>query len=81
MIIQRWNFKTEVYEPYEVPNSNHKVSIYENDLDTLVACAGCGEDIKYGDCYTSRAIHTHLGMGYCVCDKCYQKEWEEERNK
>jgi len=32
----------------------------------------------YGDGYTSKTIHNSVGFGYPVCEKCYNKELEEE---
>jgi transcription elongation factor Elf1 len=49
------------------------------ELDEIINCADCGKQVTYGDCYTSLTIHTNTGMGYPVCEKCYEKEWEERR--
>jgi hypothetical protein len=45
-------------------------------MSTLINCAECGEEIAFGDAYTSRMIHTGPGIGYGVCKHCYGKEWE-----
>lgn len=76
MNAQKWNFKTKEYEPYELPEG---ASCYENEMETPIKCAQCGHVMQYGDGYTSRQIHTKGGFGYCVCEKCYEKEWKEER--
>lgn len=47
-------------------------------MDEVIPCAECGKKILYGDGYTSRKIHNVSGMGYVVCERCYDKEREEE---
>lgn len=79
-MMQRWNPARKAYEPYHVPDS-WKVSAYEDDMDKVISCARCGRDVTYGDCYTSRQIHTEHGFGYMVCDECYEKEWREEKDQ
>lgn len=32
-----------------------------------------------GSAYTSLEVHNQFGLGYPVCEECYQKEWERER--
>jgi len=43
-------------------------------MDKIVNCANCGKELKFGECYTSKTIHTEIGMGYGVCEECYNKE-------
>ena len=43
-------------------------------MDKIVNCANCGKELKFGECYTSKTIHTEIGMGYGVCEECYDKE-------
>lgn len=45
-------------------------------MSNKVNCAQCGREIKFGDSYTSKEIHTFSGFGYSVCEECYDKEWE-----
>lgn len=73
MILDRWNYKARAYEPYEVPDTR-KVAIYCEDLNALIDCAICGQTITYGESYTSLALHTEFGIGYCVCGKCHEEE-------
>lgn len=68
-----WNGKE--YEPYELPEGS---SLYETDMDKEVSCCKCGRKIKYGDCYTSREIHTENGFGYSECEDCYFKKGEQK---
>ena len=77
MIIKRWNAKARMYEPCELPD-DWKVSCYETDMGKRVNCVGCGEEIAFGDAYTSRLFHTELGFGYAVCEKCHRYELEGE---
>ena len=34
--------------------------------------------IRSGSGYTSRQYHTQYGIGYTVCQDCYNKEWQQE---
>lgn len=77
MILNKWNFQTKEYEPFDSPAK--KIKLYTEDMDELVDCANCGKELKYGECYTSRTIHTDVGFGYGVCENCYQKELEEDK--
>lgn len=71
---QKWSFKTKEYTECKIPP---RASLYEIDMDKMIQCAACGKEISYGAGFTSRQIHTHGGLGYIVCDECYQKEWKE----
>ena len=75
--MKKWNFKKSEYEPYAVPR-DWVTPLIEHDLDKIVNCASCGEKVAFGDGYRSRKIHTDHGLGYTVCQKCYEKEWAEE---
>lgn len=77
MVLNKWNYEKHRYEPYEIPNS-WKVPII-CDLDNIVNCPQCGKELKYGDTFTSLEIHTGVGFGYGVCDKCYQEEWKRRK--
>lgn len=69
MILRKWNYKANRYDPYEIPD-DWNVSI--------VNCAECGKPIMFGQEYTGRKIHMPSGMRYFVCKDCYDKETEEE---
>lgn len=71
--LKRWNWKKREYEDYEVPD-NRFVATFAFDMDTGVDCASCGKCVPYGLTYTSMEIHTEIGMGYCVCQECYEGE-------
>ena len=74
MILDRWNYETRAYEPYEIPDT-WNVGVYRENLSDKVDCAICGTTITYGESYTSPTIHTAiLGIGYCVCGKCHEEE-------
>ena len=74
-MVQKFNFKINKYEPYELPKG---AKLYD-ELDAQINCADCGKTMTFGEGYTSRCIHTQHGFGYPVCEKCYEKEWDEER--
>ncbi len=78
MTLKRWNWKKREYENYDVPDSRC-VKTFVADLDTIIDCASCGNGIPYGCSYTSMEIHNAMGLGYAVCDECYEKE--EKRRK
>ena len=73
----KWNFKAREYEPYSVP-TEWKCKTFSSDMDEIVNCPHCGMRMKFGDCYTSRQIHTEYGIGYAVCSACYDKELHED---
>lgn len=76
-MLQRFNEKERVYEPYQVPDDWY-VSTYETDMDTTVNCCQCGRKVPFGECYTSMQVQTAVGFGYAVCGECYYgKEWPE----
>lgn len=78
--MNKWNFKTREYEPYSVP-ADWNCKTFSVDMDEIVNCPYCGREVRFGDCYTSRQIHTRYGMGFAVCEECYEKEWLEERSE
>ena len=71
-LLKKWNFRTKKYDSYKTPAK--RLGLHSNDMEELIDCADCGKEIKYGDGYTSRAIHTELGFGYTVCEDCYDRE-------
>lgn len=71
MSIGKWNFQTHKYEPYELPGYSPLLC---DDMDEKINCANCGKEVTFGECLTSRRIHTEMGMGYPVCDDCYDEE-------
>ena len=77
MILDKYNWKTKMYECYIVPNT-WNVKLYSENMEEIVNCPHCGIEFKYGEGYTSREIHTGMGMGYSVCESCYTKERKRE---
>ena len=69
--VKKWNFKKHEYEDAEIDD---RCSMYEVDMEAIVKCPNCNEDVKFGDCYTSRQYHNNYGLGYAVCPKCYEIE-------
>ena len=76
--ISRWDPVKKRYEPHLILD-DWNIKLYSDDMDEVVNCARCGKKIKYGESYTSRQIHNDFGFGYTVCPKCYEMEWEEEK--
>lgn len=74
MIIGKWNYKTHSYDDYSIPK-NWNVKLFTTDMDEIVNCASCGKELKFGDAYTSKEIHNKFGLGFAVCEECYNKEW------
>lgn len=73
---EKWSFEKHKYEPCQI---SENASLPRENFEDLVDCAECGKQIKFGDSYTSLRIQTSIGLGYAVCEDCYEKEWEERR--
>ena len=84
--LNRWNYDKQIYEPYDVPD-NWNVKSYGFDMNEIVNCPHCGNEVTFGSCYTSKEIHTPHGFGYAVCEKCYdaertrENEWRNKHSK
>lgn len=79
MKLRKWNYETHEYEPIEVPDE-WNIPLYPDDMEEIVNCPHCGKELPYGETYTSKEIHNWVGLGYGVCEECYEKEWKR-RNK
>lgn len=71
--IRRWNYETHSYDPFTT-NPEWKLIIYTDDMELLVNCPSCGKVMRFGDGFTSKELHNHMGIGWSVCDDCYQGE-------
>lgn len=81
MILKKWNCKKHEYENYKVPDE-WNVKTYSNNMKEKINCAQCGKKIEFGNCYISLEVHTNIGIGYGVCEKCYEREWKRrEKNR
>ena len=78
MRLNKWNYDIHDYEPYEVPD-DWNCKTYSADMEEVVNCPQCGKKILFGYGYTSMEIHTTFGMGYSVCEQCYEKEWNRRK--
>lgn len=76
--IQKWNFQSHEYEPYTVP-ADATIVLYTVDMDLPINCTNCFKDMVFGQGYTSRTLHTHVGLGYPVCEDCYEEEVKAEK--
>jgi DNA-directed RNA polymerase subunit RPC12/RpoP len=76
MKAKKWDFEKREYKTYELPKS---AAMYEEDMDKVISCAECGSKIKFGNGYTSKAIHTEFGFGYTVCENCHNEENRKEK--
>lgn len=77
ILLQKWDEELHAYLPFESPA--RVLSLYSEDMLAEVDCANCGKRMTYGDGYTSMTIHNEIGLGYPVCEKCYQQEWEDRK--
>lgn len=83
--LNRWNYETQEYDPYGVPD-DWNVKSYSDDMDEIVNCPHCGRKVTFGSCYTSKEIHTAGGFGYAVCESCYnieralENKWRNKQN-
>ena len=71
--LQKWDYEQHKYLPYFVP-ADWKISLLLQDMDELINCCQCGGEVKFGDTYTSKEIHTESGFGYCICEKYNESE-------
>lgn len=78
ILLQKWNFNTHEYEPFKSPAKH--IAFMSEDMEGPTDCANCGNTIKFGDSMTSRTIHTPAGLGFPICDKCYEIERKEEQD-
>lgn len=74
----KWDYATHKYTPHRIPE-DWKCPLTCASMDTPVNCASCGQEMTFGDGYTSRVIHNAVGFGYYVCEECMKKEWAAER--
>lgn len=77
MELQKWNRETHEYDKYVTPEE-WKCLWNSDDYSEECNCAQCGKVMTVNDGYTSREVHTDLGLGYIVCEECYGREWERE---
>lgn len=78
MILKKWNYKIHRYENYWIPN-DFNCKTFSRDMNEEINCPHCGNKVKFGECYTSKEIHTDIGFGYAVCEKCHEKEWKKKK--
>lgn len=71
----KWIDEKKEYIPYDLPNG---ACLYTDNMEQEIACCQCGKKVKFGDCYTSRTIHTELGLGYAECPECYFSYFKEQ---
>ena len=77
-MIQKWNLTKHMYEPYTKANENNWYCPLLVEMDEKINCAECGNEILYGDGYTSSLIHNERGMAYTVCLQCHESEIRAE---
>ena len=79
-VIQKWDYPSHSY--FSIPITSREplnIKTYSEYMDEIVNCCQCLKKVKFGDTYTSNEIHTDLGLGFGVCEDCYEKEWERKR--
>ena len=76
--LRKWDHKAHEYKPFPVPDDGVFV-VCSDDLNQVVNCCQCLKKLLRGSAYTSLEVHNQFGLGYPVCEECYQKEWERER--
>lgn len=77
-MLQKWNYNTHEYEPFDSPAK--VTTLYSENMSTEIDCANCGKSMIFGDGYTSQTIHNDFGLGFPVCEPCYEKESEDRKN-
>lgn len=78
-VAQKWNPYHGKYRFYVLPEDELKCSLLEDSAEKIIACAGCGRSVKYGESFSSLEIHTESGFGFMVCHMCIDQETERAR--
>ncbi len=78
-VAEKWDPYHGKYRPYVLPEDELKCSLLEDRMDKVIACAGCGKPVKFGESFTSLEIHTESGFGFMVCPMCIDQETERAR--
>lgn len=78
-VAQKWNPYHRKYRSYVLPEDELKCSLLEDSAEKIIACAGCGRPVKFGESFTSLEIHTESGFGFVVCPMCIDQETERAR--
>lgn len=79
-VAERWDPYHGKYRLYVLPEDELKCSLLEDRIDKVIACAGCGKPVAFGDAYTSLEIHTETGFGFSVCPNCHIEEIEHAKD-
>ncbi|MGF6376867.1 putative nucleic-acid-binding Zn-ribbon protein [Clostridiales Family XIII bacterium PM5-7] len=77
MKLNKWNYETHAYDEFIVPD-DWNVKTYSTDMNEIIHCPQCGNTLTFGKGYTSREIQTEYGMGYSVCEKCSNEEFNRD---
>ena len=77
-VAERWDPYHGKYRPYVLPEDELKCSLLEDRMDKVIACAGCGKPVKFGESFTSLEIHTETG--FSVCPNCHAGEIERAKD-
>lgn len=72
LVLQKWNYEKHKYERFESPAK--RIALVIDDPDMITDCTNCGRTEIVGETYTSQQIHDSVGIGFPVCDICYQAE-------
>jgi len=78
-IARIWRPEKKAYDKYYIPMSWY-TPLWTANMDAVVNCASCGKQLKYGDTFSSRFIHTEMGIAYYVCPECHEKEIAAEKS-
>lgn len=78
MIIRKYNPGKHVYEPYEIP-ADKTIVLYTEDMNLKINCTNCFKDMVFGDGYTSKELHNPFGLGFPVCESCYEDEIKRDQ--
>ena len=77
--LKKWNYEKQAYEEVTVPPGDY--ILWSFDMDVEVTCPHCGKKFKFGDGISSRVFHGPHGLGYPVCQDCYNNiEFPEYSN-
>lgn len=77
-VLMRWDYKKHQYKKI-LRDSKWLYKTFSFSDKTKVNCCNCNKCIQFGDSYTSLEYHNDLGIGYAICDRCYNKELERRK--
>lgn len=74
LIINKWNQDNKGYQEEEFDPGKYNLKTFTDVMNEVIHCPHCLQELHLGESYTSIEYRTPLGVGYCICYRCHQKE-------